>query len=191
MKTLKQVIHYPDTNSVEATWVDRIQLPDVEVPEVSATEAVLDEEGNVITSAIEAVAAHMVPGEIKETVIRCHSYADVQMDMLRADVAEFGVPLSAEDEALIAEVIAARVIPPADYSNDLYDIEYLPKHPYVVYTRKSDSLVAQEQQLKLNAESLAYLASTDWYVTRFSETAEPVPADVLAKMAAARISIVK
>lgn len=105
MKTLKQVIHYPDTNSIEATWIDRIQLPDVEVPEVSATEAVLDEEGNVITSAIEAVAAHMVPGEIKETVIRCHSYADVQMDMFRADVAEFGGDIT-EYEELIALVEA-------------------------------------------------------------------------------------
>ena len=90
MSTLKQVIHYQDTNSVEATWVDRVQLPDVEVPEVPATEAVIDEEGNVITPATEAVAAHTVPGEIKETVIRCHSYADVQMQMFRDDVAEFG-----------------------------------------------------------------------------------------------------
>lgn len=112
MKTLKQVIHYPDTNSIEATWIDRIQLPDVEVPEVSATEAVLDEEGNVITSAIEAVAAHMVPGEIKETVIRCHSYADVQMDMFRADVAEFGGDIT-EYEELIALVEAhIKPIPP-------------------------------------------------------------------------------
>lgn len=45
MITLKQVDHYPDTNSVEATWID--------------------EEG------IQA---------------RCHSYADSQMDMLRADL---------------------------------------------------------------------------------------------------------
>lgn len=96
---LKQVIHYPDTNSVEATWVDRIQLPDVEVP---AAEAVLDEEGNVIAPATEA---HTVPGEIKETVIRCHSYADVQMQMFRADVAEFGGDI-AEYETLIAEVEA-------------------------------------------------------------------------------------
>ena len=49
MKTLKQVIHYPDTNSIEATWIDESGV-----------------------------------------VIKCHSYADVQMDMLRADVAEFG-----------------------------------------------------------------------------------------------------
>ena len=99
MIVLKQVIHYPDTNSVEATWVNRIQHPDVEVP---VTEAVLDEEGNVVTPAVEA---RTVPGEIKETMIRCHSYADVQMDMFRADVAEFGGDIT-EYEELIALVEA-------------------------------------------------------------------------------------
>ena len=49
MNTLKQVIHYQDTNSVEATWVD---------------------ENNV--------------------VVKCHSYADVQMQMFMDDVAGFG-----------------------------------------------------------------------------------------------------
>ena len=49
MNTLKQVIHYSDTNSVEATWVD---------------------ENGVVT--------------------KCHSYADVQMQMFRDDVAELG-----------------------------------------------------------------------------------------------------
>ena len=62
MNTLKQVIHYPDTNSVEATWVDS--------------------EGNVV---------------------KCHSYADVQMQMFRDDVAELGGDI-AEYEELIALV---------------------------------------------------------------------------------------
>lgn len=62
MNTLKQVIHYPDTNSVEATWVDS--------------------EG---------------------VVIKCHSYADVQMQMFRDDVFEFGGDV-AEYEELIALV---------------------------------------------------------------------------------------
>ena len=62
MHTLKQVIHYPDTNSVEATWVDS--------------------EG---------------------VVIKCHSYADVQMQMFRDDVFEFGGDV-AEYEELIALV---------------------------------------------------------------------------------------
>ena len=62
MSTLKQVIHYQDTNSVEATWVDS--------------------EG---------------------VVIKCHSYADVQMQMFRDDVFEFGGDV-AEYEELIALV---------------------------------------------------------------------------------------
>mgnify|MGYP003620733438 CR=1 FL=1 len=62
MNTLKQVIHYTDTNSVEATWVDS--------------------EG---------------------VVIKCHSYADVQMQMFRDDVFEFGGDV-AEYEELIALV---------------------------------------------------------------------------------------
>ena len=62
MNTLKQVIHYQDTNSVEATWID---------------------ENGVI--------------------IKCHSYADCQMQMFRDDVAELGGDI-AEYEELIALV---------------------------------------------------------------------------------------
>ena len=62
MNTLKQVIHYSDTNSVEATWVD--------------------EDG---------------------VVIKCHSYADCQMQMFREDVAELGGNI-ADYEDLIAPV---------------------------------------------------------------------------------------
>lgn len=74
---LKSVIHYPDTNSVEATWVEVI------TPEST------DAEGNV-TPAVERQ-------------VRCHSYADVQMDMLEADL---GADLP-EYTALIATVRAA------------------------------------------------------------------------------------
>lgn len=59
---LKQVIHYPDTNSVEATWVDS-----------------------------------------NGVVVKCHSYADVQMGMFRDDVAELGGGI-ADYEDLIALV---------------------------------------------------------------------------------------
>lgn len=55
--SLPNVIHYPDTNSVEATWVDA-----------------------------EGVQ------------IKCHSYADVQMDMLREDLGD--------DAATYADLIA-------------------------------------------------------------------------------------
>jgi len=48
-------------------------------------------------------------------------------------------------------------------------------------------LTAQEI---LNNESLGYLASTDWYITRHAETAVAVPADVTTARAAARAAIV-
>lgn len=76
---LKQVIHYTDTNSVEATWVTREQLPDTDM--------------------------------VIETVVRCHSYADVQMDMLREDIKQFGGDV-AEYEALIKQVEAGIKPPP-------------------------------------------------------------------------------
>jgi len=62
MNTLKQVIHYQDTNSVEATWVDS-----------------------------------------DGAVIKCHSFADVQMDMFREYVATLGGDIT-EHEELIALV---------------------------------------------------------------------------------------
>jgi hypothetical protein len=48
-------------------------------------------------------------------------------------------------------------------------------------------LTAQEV---INAESMAYLASTDWYVVRYAETGVAVPSDVTTARAAARSAIV-
>ena len=70
MNILKEVVHYIDTNSVEATWVDENDVP-----------------------------------------VRCHSYADVQMGMFRADVLALGGNI-AEHEAMIAAVEAA-IVPPS------------------------------------------------------------------------------
>ncbi len=80
---LKSVIHDLPTNSVEATWVEVI------TPEST------DAEGNV-TPAVEVQ-------------VRCHSYADVQMDMLEADL---GADLPAYVD-LIATVRASIVVPTA------------------------------------------------------------------------------
>jgi len=65
---IKQVIHYPDTNSIEVTWVDS-----------------------------------------DEKQIRCHSYADVQMQMLRNDALALGTPLT-EYEDMIA-LVESRIVP--------------------------------------------------------------------------------
>lgn len=72
---LKQVIHFPDSNSVEATWVDA-----------------------------------------EDRQVKCHSYADVQMDMLRADlgdVADQYADLIAEVEANIKPTPPEPVVVPA------------------------------------------------------------------------------
>ncbi len=68
MSTLKQVLHYEDTNSIEATWVDK-----------------------------------------NDVVIRCHSYADCQMNMFKENIATYG-----GDVAEYAELIAtveANIVP--------------------------------------------------------------------------------
>jgi len=54
----------------------------------------------------------------------------------------------------------------------------------------TDAEIAANAQAELNATSQAYLASTDWYITRHAETAVAVPADVTTARAAARAAIV-
>ena len=53
------------------------------------------------------------------------------------------------------------------------------------YVAPKPEPVTKEQ---LAAEARAYLASTDWYVVRRSETGEPIPQDVMTNRAAARIA---
>jgi len=102
---IKQVLHDIPTNSVEATWVTRTVAPDVEVPEVPA---VLDEDGNVVTPAIPP---HTEPGAVTEVQARCHSYADVQMDMLEADLGD-DAPDYADLIALVRSGIKPYIPPP-------------------------------------------------------------------------------
>ena len=54
----------------------------------------------------------------------------------------------------------------------------------------TDAEIAVNTQTELNETSQAYLASTDWYITRHAETAVAVPADVTTARAAAREAIV-
>ena len=75
-----------NANAVEATWLDRVVLP---APD--------DDEAGVDL--------------VYDTQIRCHCYADVQMSMLRDDVAKYGGNID-ELEQLIAEIEAGIVPPP-------------------------------------------------------------------------------
>ena len=50
-------------------------------------------------------------------------------------------------------------------------------------------LISHEQMQK-NAEARGYLASTDWYIVRKTETGVEIPADVVQKRQAARAAVV-
>ena len=54
----------------------------------------------------------------------------------------------------------------------------------------TDLEIAANAQAETNATSQAYLASTDWYVTRNAETGVAVPDDVTTARAAARAAII-
>lgn len=50
---------------------------------------------------------------------------------------------------------------------------------------------SEQLQSQINAEALAYLASTDWYVNRSKETGAAIPADILVEREAARLRVIK
>lgn len=50
---------------------------------------------------------------------------------------------------------------------------------------------SEQLQVQVNSEAIAYLASTDWYVTRWQEKGVPVPAEVSAERDAARARVVE
>ena len=55
----------------------------------------------------------------------------------------------------------------------------------------TDEEIAANAQAEINATSAAYLASTDWYVTRNTETGVAIPDDITAARADARAAIVE
>jgi hypothetical protein len=81
-------------------------------------------------------------------------------------------------------------VPPEDYSDETYYRTEQDTEPYVVFTRKSDEQIAQMMQAKLNAQSLAYLASTDWMAIRAAEGGKAMPQEVKTKRQEARNSII-
>ncbi len=50
--------------------------------------------------------------------------------------------------------------------------------------------IAKAEQERINIEARDYLASTDWYVTRWRETGQAVPDEVLLARQAARDRVV-
>jgi len=60
--------------------------------------------------------------------------------------------------------------------------------------RTADQLAADgaaKERERINAEARAYLARTDWYVTRQQETGVPIPDVVLTERAAARLRVIE
>ena len=55
----------------------------------------------------------------------------------------------------------------------------------------TEAEIAANAQAEINATSAAYLASTDWYVTRNTETGVAIPDDITAARADARAAIVE
>ena len=54
----------------------------------------------------------------------------------------------------------------------------------------TDAEIAANTQTELNETSRAYLASTDWYASRKSDTGEAIPDDIAAARATARERII-
>jgi hypothetical protein len=71
-----------------------------------------------------------------------------------------------------------------DEQLDLKGVEWLTDE------QKADHTATKEQE-QINADSLAYLASTDWYVVRQQETGTDIPQEVLDKRAEARAAVVR
>lgn len=109
MIILKQVIHYPDTNSVEATWVERTTPPAVIVPESVAPDTV-DADGNVILGTV--TPQYIMPTFIDDFQVRCHSYADRQMQMFRDHAAIAGTPLTDYEDLIALVESNIQPIPP-------------------------------------------------------------------------------
>lgn len=53
----------------------------------------------------------------------------------------------------------------------------------------TDAEIAANAQQLTNEKSRAYLASTDWYITRHAETGEAIPGDITTNRASARADI--
>lgn len=120
-----ELIKYDNANCIEATWKEVITT-------IQDVEKEIEVDG-VLTK-------EFVQEEVQtEVQIDCVAYADVQIDLLRADALKYGTSLD-EYEYLIAEVEAGIVLP------------------------TEEEIAEQIKQVKLQ-ECYAYLNSTDYKMT--------------------------
>lgn len=79
----------------------------------------------------------------------------------------------------------------AENNGKLAEVQaYLVSHPEALQPEPTPPAPTPEQLKEREiAEKLAYLASTDWYVIRYADSGVPVPDDIKAARAAARLRI--
>lgn len=102
----------------------------------------------------------------------------------------FGKPERWVDEELcelqgevIADAIAEQMTGGPDHEHKQYKFS-------AEYVIEQEDVTAQVAQAETNAESLRYLAATDWYLIRKMESNVDVPTEILTLRAAARAAIV-
>ena len=67
-------------------------------------------------------------------------------------------------------------------------VEYVPNTEVPSFV--DEAFITKGIQQTTNSTSKEYLASTDWYITRQTETGVVVPTDILTKRAEARAAVV-
>ena len=70
----------------------------------------------------------------------------------------------------------------------IFDGDEQPQQPSGSLVTFTEEELTQAQLSADRFNAKRYLAETDWYVTRFSETGTAIPQDILDKRAAARIT---
>ena len=106
--------------------------------------------------------------------------------------AKYGKDLSNVNCSVNATINDEQMSVPLDTANRHYAeiLKQVADGNLTIAPQYTDAEIAANTQAETNATSQAYLASTDWYITRHAETAVAVPADVTTARAAARAAIV-
>jgi hypothetical protein len=104
------------------------------------------------------------------------------------------------DDADVLEEEMRELTPAVEAILDEQGVEVSPAVPAVMqkwvklkakYTVEIEDITAQVAQDAINAEALAYLASTDWLIIREVDAGVPCPADIKTLRAEARAKVVR
>jgi hypothetical protein len=81
-------------------------------------------------------------------------------------------------------------VPNSGSNSDYHDVQEWIAEGNTPDPEYTDAEIAANAQQEINQENLAYLASTDWYVIRKSDSGEPIPAKIKKARAKARLTII-